>query len=596
MQRTILTALSVFLLTVSQAMSAITIASGGKSHAVIVVDPSASAPQKYAAGELRDFLQQVTGATFTIAEKRDPAQCNLLVGPAAARTVDSGFSTDGLGADGIVMRSVGNDIILAGGETRGTLYAVYEFLERQVGCHWWTPTASTIPSRSTLEVPGDLNVRYVPPLEYRETDAPDATEGIWSARNRFNGSWHQLDGVRGGKIGYIAQDKWSCHTFWTLIPPEIYFKDHPEWYSLINGKRQYTPHEHSGLCLANEEVRRELVKNQKLALAWHPNATMVSISQIDDAGPPDHCQCEPCAAVEKEEGSYAGNMLRFVNACAEELEKDFPNLIIDTLAYHYTQKPPTKTKPRHNVVIRLCDIHCSFSVPLSHERNREFTEDLIGWSKICKRLYIWDYTGNFSYTLLPHPNLRVLGPNARFLIEHGARGLFAEAPLVRGEVMSALRCWFVGQLYWNPAQDEQKLIETFCNGYFGAGGPEVMAYLDTIHDAVEKSGDLLGLSSPPDAKFLSFATISRGDAHLTAAEKAVSGDPQLVRRVRAERIATLYALIMNWQRCRDQAAKANAAWPWAPTLAEAVAEFKLLAAEQQIDLAAVPLPAIPNGK
>ena len=69
-----------------------------------------------------------------------------------------------------------------------------------------------------------------------------------------------------------------------------------------------------------------------------------------------------------------------------------------------------------------------------------------------------------------------------------------------------------------------------------------------------------------------------------------------MRRVRAERIATLYALIMNWQRCRDQAAEANAAWPWAPTLADVIAELKLLAAEQQIDLAAVPLPAIPSGK
>jgi hypothetical protein len=570
-----------------------TIAKGGAAQAVIVVDAAASSPQKFASGELRDFLKHVTGGDFAIVDKRDPSKCNLLVGPAAAKMVDASFSVDGLGSDGIVVRTVGNDIILAGGETRGTIYAVYAFLQDQVGCYWWTPSASTIPSKPTLEV-GELNVRFVPPLEYRETDCPGALEGTWSVRNHYNGSYHQIDGVRGGKIGFIAQDKWSCHTFWTLLPPEIYFKDHPEWYSLINGKRQHTPHEHSGLCLANEDARKELVKNQKLALAWHPNANMVSISQIDDAGPPDHCQCDKCAAVEKEEGSYAGNTLRFVNKCAEELEKDFPNLIIDTLAYHYTQKPPKITKPRANVAVRLCDIHCSFSVPLSHDRNRVFRDDLVGWSKICKRLYIWDYVGNFGRPLLPNPNLRVLGPNARFLIKNGAKGLFAEAPVVPFEAMSALRSWFLGQIYWNPDQDERKLIDTFCSGYFGAGGKEVVAYLDTIHDAVEASGDFLGLDSPADAKFLSYATLSKGWSHLLAAEEAAAGNAEVIQRIRREQIPVLYAVVMNWQRCREQAKSES--WPWTTTQAGMLADLRARAAEQGIDLSGVPLPAATDAK
>ncbi len=580
------------LFTFNIAAAKTTIAREGKSEAVIVVDPAASAPQKYAASELAEFLRQVTGTSFEIRPTPQADRCNLLVGPAAAKSADPSFSTEGLGNDGIIIRTVGNDIILAGGEPRGTLYAVYGFLEDQVGCHWWTPAVSTIPNKPTLDV-GELNVRFVPPLEYRETDCPGAVEGVWSARNHFNGSYHELDGVRGGKIGYIAQNKWSNGgTFWTLIPPELYFQPHPEWFSLIDGKRRCAPNEHASLCLTNPQMRLQLLENQRLALLWHPGASLVSISQIDDAGPPEHCQCDKCMAIEKEEGSAAGVMIRFVNACAEDLEKDYPNLLITTLAYHYTQKPPLHVKPRQNVAVQLCDIHCSFAVPLSDERNKEFRDDLLGWAKICNRLYFWDYTGNFSYTLLPHPNLRVQGPNVRYLIQCGVKGMFAEAPTARGEVMSALRSWLLGQLYWNPAQDERKLIAEFCDGYFGAGGKHIVAYLDLIHDAVEASGDPLGLSSPPDAKFLSFAILSKGWSHLQAAEEAVAKEPALRQRVRAEQIAVLYATVMNWKRCHEQAAEAKAEWPFPPTVAAAIDQVKIRAGEQGIDLTSVPLPAI----
>ena len=48
------------------------------------------------------------------------------------------------------------------------------------------------------------------------------------------------------------------HSFYKYLPPEKYFDAHPEWYSEINGKRK---HEHAQLCLTNEEMTRELIKN-----------------------------------------------------------------------------------------------------------------------------------------------------------------------------------------------------------------------------------------------------------------------------------------------------------------------------------------------
>ena len=48
----------------------------------------------------------------------------------------NGIDCEKLGEEEWVIRTVGDDLILTGGRPRGTMYAVYEFLEDYVGCHW----------------------------------------------------------------------------------------------------------------------------------------------------------------------------------------------------------------------------------------------------------------------------------------------------------------------------------------------------------------------------------------------------------------------------------------------------------------------------
>jgi len=117
---------------------AVTIAQNGIAKAVIVLASDATEPERHAANELAGFLRQITAAEFEIKAPPAAGQSRLLVGPGAAKSAMANFSTDGLGSDGIVIRTVGDDLILAGGRPRGTLYAVYTFLEEHVGCRWWS--------------------------------------------------------------------------------------------------------------------------------------------------------------------------------------------------------------------------------------------------------------------------------------------------------------------------------------------------------------------------------------------------------------------------------------------------------------------------
>ncbi len=532
----------------------------------------------------------MVGAKFEIVNRGGAGKNKILVGPQAARLVDSNFTTDGLGAEGLVIRTVGNDLILAGGRPRGTLYAVYTFLEDHVGCRWWTPRVSRIPKKKTLKT-GKLNVRYVPALEYRQTSWKHTYDSNdWVVRNKLNGK-RSLDARHGGRIRYEG----FVHTFFRYISPEKYLQDHPEWFSFIDGKRHYQRYK-TTLCLTNEEMRAEFVKNLKSRLRKNPGAHIASVSQPD--GNNGNCQCEKCRAVEAEEESGAGLVLRFVNKVAEDIEKEFPNVYIDTLAYRYTRKPPKYVRPRANVIVRLCTIENSFSKPFSDDRNKNFRDNFVGWSKICDKLYIWDYTTNFRHYILPHPNLRVLAPNIRFLTEHNVKGIYEQgAHNNYGAEMAELRAWVLAKLMWNPYLDEKKLLEEFAHGYYGSAAGDILAYLNFMHDAVEESGDWLGCYSPYEpvdnsddpfnylghtAKFLSFENLSKGWSHLTAAEDAVKDDRELKFRVQVAQLPVIYDFIMRWDEFRKHAVTIGANWPMPDTVEQAIDDFAKIAGRKQV--------------
>jgi hypothetical protein len=227
---------------------------------------------------------------------------------------------------------------------------------------------------------------------------------------------------------------------------------------------------------------------------------------------------------------------------------------------------------------------------MSDDRNKMLRDDLEGWAAISKRLHIWDYVDNFSYPV-PHPNLRVLGPNVRYYADHSVTGLFNEVLPVSGwPGFSELRLWLLAKLMWDPRVDDQALIEQFAHGYYGPAGEHILAYLDLIHDAVEATDDHLGLSSPPDAEFLTFSTLDEGWRLLQTAEEAVAGDPELRRRVRLQWIPVLFAFMYQWDDLRADAEKANQSWPFEGTQHDLHARIAQLGAEHGLSFKGTPSP------
>ena len=532
------------------------LADNGRTAYRVGVSAKASVAERHAAEELASFLTRITGATFALVPlDTRPASPMLIVGSGpAARSLLPDLDPASLTPDGIVIQSVGENIVFAGARPRGTLYAVYSFLQDVVGCRWWSSTVSTIPSRKHLTVPRQA-VRYIPPLEYRETFWFDAFDPDWAVRNKSNGNREHLDKKRGGHITY----KGFVHTFNSLVPPGKYFALHPEWFSEINGKRLGGANVRSQLCLTNPELQDFVTKRVLQWLHESPEASIVSVSQNDWGNP---CHCARCAALAAREGSESGPMLHFVNTIAERVEKEFPHVAISTLAYQYTRKPPRYVRPRPNVIVRLCSIECSFAHPLGDSvENAAFRRDIEGWSKVCQRLYIWDYTTNFSHYIMPHPNLRVLGPNIRFFVQNGVKGVFEQGAYQSpGAEFAELRAWVLAQLLWDPGRDADALISEFLAGYYGAAAPYLRRYIDLLHDECERTGHYLGIGSPPSAPFFTLAVMTQAEKLFDQAEAAVAGDPAVLDRVRVARMPLRYVWALRWQDFRRQAKLSGVPW------------------------------------
>ena len=144
---------------------------------------------------------------------------------------------------------------------------------------------------------------------------------------------------------------------------------------------------------------------------------------------------------------------------------------------------------------------------------------------------------NFSDYLSPHPNLRVLGPNVRFFVDHKVIGLFeqGDAGSTVGDFVR-LRAWLLAHLLWNPRQDEKALVREFLEGYYGAAAPHLQRYLDLTHDAAERSGVFLKCFMSDTGAWLALDDLNRATRALDEAAKAVAEDPVLSRRVRRERM------------------------------------------------------------
>ncbi len=520
------------------------LAENGETEYRIVITENASPSIRHGAQELQIFLAQMTGARLPIVSDHEPlTEKEILLGANAHLTqADIFLDIPSLGEEGYHLKTVGKRLIIAGGPQRGALYGVYGLLEDHLGCRWFTPEVSHIPRVTALRI-SPLDDRQIPVLEYRDVFTFDCFDGDWAARNRSNSQTARLEEKHGGKLGITS----LAHTFYALIPPATYFDAHPEYFSLVNGKRLRDDH-YGQLCCTNEDVIRLCTEAVLAGMRANPNAHVFSVSQSDTyPESPNYCECENCQRLAREQESQMAPVLALVNRVAEAVEREFPQNTVETLAYRWTRKPPKTLRPRENVVVCLCSVECCFSHPLAtcdSEANRAFREDLEAWSRTGARLWIWDYTTDFSHYLLPFPNQRVRRDNIRYFVKHGVTGIFEEDTYdTPNSELAALGGYLTAKSLWNPDYDEGAATSEFLDAYYGPAAKEVRDYLDLLHSRAQKENIHVNIGTPPSSSHVADDLLLKANDLWEEAERKAANDPEILKRVQISRVSVDYAIV-----------------------------------------------------
>ena len=388
--------------------------------------------------------------------------------------VDSSLAYDSFQIDAC-MDEEGAVMTIRGGSDTSVLFGVYKFLEEYAGFRYFTPTLETY-TEDEIVITEGVVMEYTPVIGPRRLT-------WYSVYTEFGLEWCTKNGVNFG-VGLTEELGGQRLNYGNLFVHTIA--------SLSNTTYPY-PVYATNPCLTDPEIFNAVIANVRKELEGNPAVNIVSISQTDYE---QSCYCPNCAKIAEENGgNYSGVWIQFVNRVAEELEADYPNLIIDTLAYKNTQAPPTVEKPRHNVCVRLCSITCCFTHAIDDPnctRNQQFCQDLIGWGEICDNVHIWDYTTDFHYYISTFANLFTIYDNMQFFANNSAVSMFPQGNSqgFSGE-FGELRTYLLAKLMCDPYMTEEEYsthMNEFLAAYYGDGWESIRAFIDKTSELAANGG------------------------------------------------------------------------------------------------------------
>ena len=461
------------------------------SEYYIVNDRYGSECERYAASELQKYLYLSTNVCIPIySDKCDKYGKEIIIGSARGTNVKERLV--GKSSEAYIITSVGDDLVISGNSPRAIMYGVYRFLEDYIDFRCFSSDCEKYSKKSSIIFKDEIIYDF--DFEYREIYFTDAFTSTFASKNMLNSNLADLSNKLGGK------NKWYNfhHSFSDICSPKEYFETHPEYFSEIDGKRIK---EHTELCLSNDDVLKMAINKVKEWKKNRPECNIFSVSQDEWMG---HfikmaCECEKCKALDEKEGAQSASIINFVNKVAKEVNKEYPDLLIHTFAYQYSRKPPKTLIPDKNVIVRLCNIECSWAKSIEEEAKENpnskgglFYDDFMKWSKITNRLYIWDYAVNFRNYLLPFPNLRSMVKNIEFYKKNNVKGLLMQGNFSHGGCgyLDKLKAYICARfMKYSNLNLEEEVME-FCKYYYGKESAKYVYDLIFLFEDAVKGHDL----------------------------------------------------------------------------------------------------------
>ena len=541
----------------------LTLIENGKPNYIIVLD-SNDKPSKFAAKELNNIIQKTTGAKFEIADinsdQAKKAAKRIIIGKNSLSEKLLGKKLlESLKSQESLVTGKGNDLLLVGGDGWGTIYAVYEYLERETGWRQFSARLEKIVKTDKAVFSGK-EIRTIPAFTgYRKKGKINNYDfEKFSFRNRSNFlSWG--DPLNGKSLfapdcglETVLPERIPGHGFLFFIPAESYrsrmytggkkpavikgyFKEHPEYFSLNrNGKRD----PRAQLCLSNPEVRKLLTEKVEFLIKLYGKGRyMVGSNDFHNTR---YCFCEDCVALEKKYDSIGGPLFDYILELCNHVKK-YPGVYIHTLAYkgpNQTEKAPKNIVFPENFIVDYAPVtlkgdYTYFDEPEYKLPNGEMYQtfkNLKEWEKITKHRSAWFYL----LTAAPYALYEKIQADMQALQQGGV-----ESVLLCGSYCTQfndMQVYLFYRMCLDPNQDARAIVKEFVDFKFGPAAPLMMQLID---DVEKNRRDTRGIKVSAEYSSLPVESkrLIKWQKMFDEMEKLTAGDKRYAEEVRAVRSA-----------------------------------------------------------
>lgn len=505
------------------------LANNGKSQYQIVVALDADKNEIFAATEFQRYFENISGIKLDIAKKNKmEGKLSIFVGN------NKRFKSLGeIVNDGVVIKTdEAANLVISGGKGRGLPFGVYTFFENYLDCRFFALDEIKIPKKTNISIP-KLNYTYSPPFSFRSYYSLENS-------NKSYADFH--------KENYFFENRlYPAHSLAWLLPAEKYFKTHPEYFALIDGKRNP-----SQICFSSQGAFEELVKVLNREIAATPNEVW-SVSTLDS---PNYCHCNLCESKYRKGSGFSETLIPFVNKVA----RAFPNKIISTLAYNQSLLPSILEKPEKNVEIMFCFTNVDRRYAIDSDKNKEakkFISALQDWRKQTDNIFIWDYNVNYFHSLFPFPNLKTFKYNILYFKNIGAKKVFLEGIGPQQGEFSELKSYIASELLWNPNADTDLLMNDFLINYYGDAWQDIKEYIQTLELNAEKYSTPLDVYANPIVYkdgYLNNQNITIYKNILNRALNKVKSNIKYSNRIKKEILSIEYAELEIYSNAVNQSA------------------------------------------
>ncbi len=529
----------------------------GADYQIILPD-GASPSEKTAAMELSEHLSKSIGQKIPINSPTRPSGIKTIHLGNSEMARKMKISVKKLAPEEYLVRAFDeNNLIITGGKPRGTLYGVYEFLEREIGVIWLDQETTYIPEKPDYVWNSKLMFSGKPAFQWRclysyFTDDPEKRI-TFAVRSRQNYFYHEQ---------YPLMNQWeifrpfgapkSDHTFYSYT--KNWPKENDDCRSKDASGKIIFATSSSGpgqICMSSSKTRKVVLEQLRNFIksdrekGLHP--VFYAVTPNDN---PQKCECKNCREMAAKYQSHSGVLLDFLNELADGIAKDYPDVYVLASAYMFTLEPPVGIQVRPNVIIQIAQLGDEWGGasrdsmrPLSHPNNKSSLDIWKRWSSVA-RCFAYDYLVLYmGRERSPFINLEAISENLRLYHSMKVPSFFAEAEQIHITTFHPLRLYIAYRFMNHPDSDLNQEVEKFMSAYYRKAAPYMLEYyhfLVTQNSMFSKSPGAIPLNKRSD---LTPEFFKKANELLDKAEQSLKNSPELQQRVSRERISVDRAML-----------------------------------------------------